>query len=193
MPTTAKWGPMQFVVTSSKIIPLSGLKITQAVKTETQTNSNGNSVTNIKGKGAMAINFSTTYLASAGVDPRAKFEEWLALVGKAHPLYIGGKRVGPKQLTLENVEISNTKHTNGGAFLAVEVAVSLKEYADETTTKTTTKKSSSKSSSAKSSSKAATKATIAAKKQAMESTASKQDKATKRRGYSQFEDSLMLM
>ena len=199
MPITAKWGPMQFVVTSHQIVPLSGLKISQSVKTETQTSSDGDSVTNVKGKDAMSISFSTTYLASAGVDPRSKFEKWLELVGKAYPLYIGGKRVGPKQLTLEKVEITNTKHTNGGAFLAAEVAVSLKEYSSETTTKTTTKKSSSKSSSKKSSSKSsgsskeATKAAISEKKQAMESTASTQDKATKRRGVSQFEDSRLLM
>ena len=194
MPITAKWGPMQFVVTSHQIVPLSGLKISQSVKTETQTSSDGDSVTNVKGKDAMSISFSTTYLASAGVDPRSKFEKWLELVGKAYPLYIGGKRVGPKQLTLEKVEITNTKHTNGGAFLAAEVAVSLKEYSSETTTKTTTKKSSKKSSSKSSgSSKEATKAAISEKKQAMESTASTQDKATKRRGVSQFEDSRLLM
>lgn len=134
MGNIATWGPKSFVVDGSKIIPLSGLKITQAVKTETQTSS-GNSVANIKGKDALNVSFTTTYLVAAGVDPHAQLDEWLSLVGQAHPLYIGGKRIGPQKLTLQNVEVSNTRHTNSGDFLGIDVAITLKEYATEQTTK----------------------------------------------------------
>lgn len=161
MPTTASWGPKSFVIEVSKIIPFSGLKITQSVKTETQTSS-GSSVVNMKGKDAMNVAFTTTYLAAAGVDPYAHLEEWLSLIGQSHPLYIGGKRIGPQKLTLQSVEVSNTRHTNKGEFLGIDVAIALKEYATEQTTKNA---ASSGSSSGKKKSKA------------MNATASKSDKA----------------
>ena len=143
MPTSVTWGPKSCEISASKIIPFSGLKITQAAKTETQTNTSGGSVVNVKGRDALNVSLSVQYLAAAGVDPHAQMEEWLALVGKAYPLYIGGKRIGPAELTLKNVDCSEVGHTNSGELLGLTVALSFQEFS----TGQTTKKSSGSSSS----------------------------------------------
>ena len=176
MPETIKWGPKSCVIESSKIISFSGLKITQSAKTETQSSS-GNSVVNVKGKDALNVAFSTTYLVAAGVDPYAHLEEWLSLVGQAHPLYIGGKRIGPQKMTLQSVEVSNTRHTNKGEFLGIDVAIALKEYTTEQTVKPTAsaKKASGSSSGSKSSSSGLKK-----KVEAMKATATKSEKSLRK-------------
>lgn len=178
MPETIKWGPKSCVIESSRVIPFSGLKITQSAKTETQT-SDGNSVVNVKGKDALNVAFSVTYLVAAGVDPYANLEEWLSLVGQAHPLYIGGKRIGPEKLTLQSVEVSNTRHTNKGEFLGIDVAIALKEYTAGQVTKpaASTKKSSG--------SKSGGSGTLKNKVDAMKATATKSEKSLRKPGGAQ--------
>lgn len=171
MPTAVKWGPKSCVIESSRIIPFSGLKITQAAKTETQTNTSGGSVVNVKGRDAMNVSLTVKYLATAGVDPHAQMEEWLALVGKAYPLYIGGKRIGPAELTLKNVEVANTFHTNSGDILGLDVALTFQEFATEQTVKP-----------AASGSKSSGSGSLKKKVEAMKATASKPEKSMRKPG-----------
>ena len=172
MPTSVKWGPKSCEISTSRIIPFSGLKITQAAKTETQTNTSGGSVVNVKGRDAMSVALTVKYLAAAGVDPHAQMEEWLALVGKAYPLYIGGKRIGPAELTLKNVEVANTFHTNSGDILGLDVALTFQEFATEQTVKpaASTKKASGSSGSS----------SLKKKVEAMKATASKPEKSLRK-------------
>lgn len=128
MPVTGHWGPKQFVVAQSKIIPVEGLKISQAIKVETQNAADGDSVSNIKGKDAMEVAMKVAYYAPAGANPISEMNGWLNLLGKSHPLYIGSHQIGSKNLTLQKVQIEDELHTNSGDFLGLSVAITLKEF-----------------------------------------------------------------
>jgi hypothetical protein len=111
----AKWGPMGFVVSPTKIIPFNNLSTTVAIKTDNTNDANGSPPTNVRGRELQTMNFSTTYLRAAGVDPRARYEQWEDLVGQSYPLYVGGKRFGPAKMMLSSASISDLKLSNKGA------------------------------------------------------------------------------
>lgn len=134
MAVTGSWGPKQFVVSQDKIIPIDGLKISQAVKVETQNAADGNSVSNIKGKDAMEVAMKVHYYAPAGANPISEMNGWLDLLGKSHPLYIGSQQIGSKKLTLQKVQFEDELHTIGGSFIGLAVAITLKEFSTGKTT-----------------------------------------------------------
>ena len=146
MPVTGYWGPKQFVVSDQKIIPVDGLKISQAVKVETQNAADGNSVSNIKGKDAMEVSMKVAYYVQAGANPISEMNGWLNLLGQSHPLYIGSQQIGSKNLTLQKVQVEDEIHNNKGEFFGLVVAIALKELSS---TSTPTASNSTKSSGSK--------------------------------------------
>lgn len=125
----AKWGPMGFVVSPTKIIPFKEFSTTVAIKTDNANDINGSPPTNVRGRELQTMTFSATYLRAVGVDPRARYEEWNALIGQIYPLYIGGKRFGPAKMMLTSVAISELMLSNNGDFLSVTVDITLTEEA----------------------------------------------------------------
>ena len=94
----ARWGPKSFVISPQKIVPFIELSTSVALKTDSENDTSGTSPANTKGLELQQIAFSTTYFRGVGVDPRAQWEEWKALVGSTNPLYIGGELFGPQML-----------------------------------------------------------------------------------------------
>ena len=137
MEYTALWGPKGFIVSPEKIVPLNDLTTSIALKQDNGTDTSGTSPTNTKGKEPQTISLSTTYVKSAGVDPRSQIEEWEKEVGNAYPLYIGGERFGPKKLKLTKVDVTNILLSPKGTFLSVKVAVTLEEYDEPDSTDST--------------------------------------------------------
>lgn len=127
MSYTATWGPMGFVVSPTKIVPFKDLSTSVEVKAGSTTSTSGGSQTNVRGRELQSMSFSATYIRAAGVDPRAKYEQWESLLGKVHPLYIGGKRFGPAKMMLKSISISDLLLSNNGDFLRVTVSVNLEE------------------------------------------------------------------
>ena len=170
----AQWGPKGFLVSPTKIVPFKDFSTTVALKADSENDTSGTDPTNTRGLEPQVISLGTVYMRAAGVDPRGQFEEWSSLVGAAHPLLIEGKRFGPPKMQLTQVNLSGVEFTNTGAWLKAEVSITLTEYPD--------KKSDVKSKAADSAAKAAStyEATVAAKKQALNATASKTDKAGKK-------------
>lgn len=123
----AKWGPMGFVVSPSKIIPFNDFSTTVAVKTDESNDTNGNAPTNVRGRELQSMQFSTTYFRAVGVDPRARYEEWESLVGQSYPLYVGGNRFGPEKMMLSELSCSELLLSNSGDFLSVTVDITLLE------------------------------------------------------------------
>ena len=161
---TAMWGPKGFIVSPSKIVPFKDFKTTYALKSDSENDTSGTPPTNTRGRELQPITFSTTYVRAAGVDPRGQLDEWYALIGKSYPLYIGGKRFGPAKLTLKQVDVSDCLFTNGGDFLQVSIAITLEEYSEGKTSQLSSSASAKLSKSA-----------------AMSATASKADKAAKKK------------
>ena len=170
----AQWGPKGFLVSPTKIVPLKDLSTSVALKADSENDTSGTDPTNTRGLEPQTITLSTTYLRAAGVDPRGQIDEWSSLVGAAHPLLIEGKRFGPPKMQLTRVDASGLEFTNEGKILKVEISITLMEYTD--------KKTSVESKAADAAAKAAStyEATVAAKRQAMNATASKADKADKK-------------
>ena len=169
----AQWGPKGFLVSPTKIVPLNDFSTTVAIKADSENDTSGTDPTNTRGLEPQVISLSTIYLRAAGVDPRGQFDEWSSLVGAAHPLLIEGKRFGPPKMQLTQVSLSGVKFNDNGIMLSAEVSITLTELPD---------KSGTVSSKAASASQAASvyEATVAAKKQALNASASKADKATKK-------------
>lgn len=130
----AKWGNKGFLINPGKIVPLLNLATSFSRKADENEDTSGTPPTNTRGIELQTITLETTYLAAAGVDPRGQIEDWKAQFGKQYPLYINGKRFGPKLLELESVNFSGIELDNAGRFLKVEAAVTLKEYVPPTTT-----------------------------------------------------------
>lgn len=170
----AQWGPKGFIISTNKIVPLNDFSTTVALKADSENDTSGTAPTNTRGLELQPIRLSTTYLRAAGVDPRAQFEEWESLVGAAHTLLIEGKRFGPPKVQLTQVDLSGVQFTNTGAWLKADISITLMEYSDKSV--------SVQSMASESASKAASvyEATVAEKKQALNATASKSDKAAKK-------------
>lgn len=130
----AKWGNKGFLVSPSKIGPLTALSTAFKRKTGDSDDTSGQPTTNTRGIELQEITLETTYLAAAGLDPRAQIEDWKAQFGLRFPLYINGQKFGPDLMELEDVSFSNIVLDNAGRFLRVDATIHLVEYVPPTTT-----------------------------------------------------------
>ena len=180
----AKWGKKGFLVSPSKIVPLESFKTGMSMKNDSKNDTSGKKPTNTRGIETQKITFSTTYLRAAGVDPLAQYNEWCGELGKSYPLYVGGKKFGPAKMELTSVDISDSIVSPSGEFLEIKLSLTLTEDTTSKNTasnrKTTTSSANSSSGSAAEQAKAKYKETVAAKKEAMNATASTSDKADKK-------------
>lgn len=186
----ARWGPKGFLTSPTKIVPFNGFSTSLALKADSENDTSGTNPTNTRGRELRPISFETTYFSAAGVDPRAQVEEWESLLGQSHPLYIGEKRFGPAKMKLTAVSTSEVQMTATGKWISCKVAMTLEEYSEGKTSALVDSKgnkaaapSNSTSGGGSARAQKATsnyKATIAAKKAAMDATASKSDKAQKK-------------
>lgn len=143
----AKWGNKGFLISDSKVVPLTNLATAFNRKADENEDTSGTPPTNTRGLELQSITFDTTYLRAAGVDPRAQMEDWKNQFGQRYPLYINGKQFGPKLLELESVSFSNIMLDGKGEFLQVDASITLKEYVPSTTTVSSKQTSTSTSSS----------------------------------------------
>lgn len=166
----AKWGNKGFLISDSKIVPLSNLATAFNRKADENEDTSGTPPVNTRGLELQSITFDTVYLAAAGVDPREQMEDWKNQFGKQYPLFINGRQFGPDLLELESVSFSDILLDGRGQFLQVKASITLKEYVPPTE-KVSAKQTASGSSG---SSSAGTNAG------AMAATASTKDKADKK-------------
>lgn len=179
----AQWGPKGFLVSPTKIVPFNDFSTTVALKADSENDTSGTDPTNTRGLEPQVISLATSYMRAAGVDPRGQFEEWTSLVGAAHPLLIEGRRFGPPKMQLTQVSLSGVEFSNEGVMLLAEVSITLTELPDKTSTQSKAAPASAAKAGASTSATQAAgtyAATVAAKKQALNATASKADKAEKK-------------
>lgn len=172
----ATWGPKGFIVSDKKIAVLQGLSTSFTLKEDSENDTSGTQPTNTRGRELQPMNFSVTYMAAAGVDPRAQIEEWNALLGESYPLMIGGQRFGPPKMKLKQVSVSDVMLTNSGGMICATVSISLEEFSDGKTSKLL------KKGDAAAAAKAAEvyNLTVESKKAALNATASADDRAKKK-------------
>lgn len=127
------WGPMKCLISQDQIIPFENFSTSVKLKEDSENDTSGTAPTNTRGKELQPMTFSITYMRAAGVDPRAKYDEWCALLGSAYPLLIGGTRFGPAKMLLTQADLSDCMLSNTGIFLKATVSITLKENAEEKT------------------------------------------------------------
>lgn len=176
----AKWGPKGFLISPSKIVPFNDFATTVALKADSENDTSGTPPTNTRGRELQQMNFSTTYLRAAGVDPRAQWEEWQSLIGKVYPLLIEGRQFGPAKMLLTEVSLSDVEFSNTGAFLTATVNIILQEYSEKGSGTSSSGTSGTNATASQAASVYA--ATVAQKKAALNTTAPKTDKASKKPG-----------
>ena len=145
MADKARWGPFSFLVSPSKIVPFDNFSTSVTLKADNGNDTSGKSSTNTRGLELQPMTFSTKYMRALGVDPRERYEAWVAQVGNSYPLYIGDKRFGPAKMKLTGVNMSELITNNNGGFLSVTLDVTLQEAKQKATKTSSKSKSSSKS------------------------------------------------
>ena len=179
----ATWGPKKFLVSPEMIVPFQDFKTSYILKADSENDTSGTAPINTRGRELQTMSFSTMYLRVAGTDPQAQIKEWENLLGSSYPLYIRGQRFGPAKMMLTQVDVSGVEFSNTGLFLKATISITLKEYVESNTTNVKAGTGGSGSSTGSASTKAANKyaETVEKKKaEAMNTTASKNDKATKK-------------
>lgn len=185
----ARWGPMGFLVSPSKIVPFDNFSTSVTLNTDKGEDTSGKEATNTKGLALQPMSFSTKYMRVLGVDPRERYEAWSALVGQSNTLYIGEKRFGPAKMQLTAINVSELLLDNNGNFLSITLDITLQEDATDSTTaaKTTSTSSASASTAGSSSGQTDAQKKAAAKYQetveqrkAMNATASSSDRNAKK-------------
>lgn len=187
MGVKAKWGPKSFVTAPHKIIPFNGFSTSVTLKSDSENDTSGTEPTNTRGRELQPFSCSTTYHASAGNDPMAEFNSWVALVGMYHPLYVGGRRVGPaERFILQSVEASDMLQSDNGMVLALTLSFSFLEYSEGKSSKLSSVSASSsgtggtRGGSSADTARATYEATVAEKNAAKNATASAADRNTKK-------------
>lgn len=188
-----RWGPKGFLVSPSKVVPFGNFTTSMKLKSDSENDTSGTEPTNTRGRELRPVTFETTYMSALGVDPRGQIDEWEELIGQAYPLYIGSKRFGPPKMMLKEVATSDVKLTTQGEMISCKIAITLEEYAEgkksqlaSVSGSKASKKSSSKSKKSKESNGSFQDSSkkyiddIWKKRQAMDATASKSDKAAKK-------------
>lgn len=138
MKYTLQWGPMGCVISPKKVIPLSDFKTSYALKEDSATDTSGSETTNKRGKELQPVSFSIVYAKATGNDPLARLNQWAGLIGKSYPLYLGGKRFGPRKMYLKQVDLSECLLGNDGSMIQATIAISLVEDTAGGTTKSST-------------------------------------------------------
>lgn len=178
----ARWGPMGFLVSPSKIVPFDNFSTSITLKTDNGNDTSGTDTTNQRGRELQPMSFATKYMRALGVDPRERLAAWEKQVGKSHPLYIGEKRFGPAKMMLTGIKVSELITNNDGDFISITLDITMQE--ESTTKKTSTTGGASTSAASSSGSylkqAAADYKKAAEKNEALNTTASAADKAEKK-------------
>lgn len=161
----ARWGPKGFLVSPSKVVPFDSFSTDMKLKADSENDTSGTEPTNTRGRELRPISFETTYLRALGVDPLGQIDEWESLLGKAYPLYIGSKRFGPPKMMLTDVSTSEVQLTPKGEMISCKIKITMEEFAEGKKSQLTSVSSS---------------GATGSKSEALTTTASKSDKATKK-------------
>ena len=132
MATMAKWGKKTFSISSKKVMGITDLETTYALKSDTNTDTKKKKKKNKRGKDLQPISFTVHYVRAAGLkDVRSEVTSWNALIGKTNTLYVYGKRFGASKMMLESASASNIITDNKGIFLEATVTLNFIEVASK--------------------------------------------------------------
>lgn len=131
MAVMAKWGPMQWEVSSKRIAALNGISAAVELDTENSDDKAGSPATKTKALMLQTFNFDFTLSTLVGCDVRGEYEQWTELIGAKHPFYLSGRRFGPEHLMLTSVAMNDAVLDDFGRIVMATISIVLTEYAPE--------------------------------------------------------------
>ena len=146
MAVIAKWGPMQWEVSSKRIAALNGLSTAVELDTENSDDKAGSPATKTKALRLQTFMFEFTLSTVVGCDVRGEYEQWTELIGAKNPFYLGGKRFGPENLQLTAVAMNDAQVDDFGRIAMATISITLVEYAQEASKKKSSSKKAAESS-----------------------------------------------
>lgn len=112
---------------------LDGLSTTYKMTEASNNDKTGKSPTENIGMELEEYSFSTEYKVETGTqDVWAIVELWKSMIGKAAPLIIGSRQIGPPKLQLKQVSVGDVKISALGTVRSAKLSFSFKEFAENT-------------------------------------------------------------
>jgi hypothetical protein len=131
MAVMAQWQGKTWEVSQKRVVTLSGLVTTYAVKTENSADASGQSATRVTGMALQGLSFETVLSDSLGVNVESELVSWKALVGQSGPFLLAGKRFGPERFLLSSVEVGDVALSDMGRIHIAKLSLSFVEDAQE--------------------------------------------------------------
>ena len=130
----AYWNGMLWTVSREAIMYLDGLSTTYKMTEASNNDKTGKSPTENIGMELEEYSFSTEYKVETGTpDVWAIVELWKSMIGKAAPLIIGSRQIGPPKLQLKQVSVGDVKISALGTVRSAKLSFSFKEFAEKKT------------------------------------------------------------
>jgi len=115
---------MRWETSPNKIAPLENLSISKTLKKETNEDRDGGNPSNVKGYEPQPLTCEYTADKIVGGDPLREYEAWKRQVGKKGPFYLGGRRLGPFRLQLQEVGLSSVELDAFGGMRRATISLS---------------------------------------------------------------------
>ena len=133
MPIMAKWGKKKWEVSPKKILALESLETSFALMADTGDagDAEGRPPARRRRLELQPLSFGMLLSDAAGVRVRDELNSWKYSVGKSAPLYLGGRRFGPRKLMLTGAGVSDAVIDNFGRLRQAYLSLSFVEDAPE--------------------------------------------------------------
>lgn len=123
MGVMAQWRTRRWEVSHEQITAITSISASKKLKTERGESRSGSSTTVNKGFEPENIPVSYDVSSAVGVDPRVEYEAWVRQTGKTGTLLVGGKRLGPRRLMLDEVSLDVTQFATDGNILLATIGL----------------------------------------------------------------------
>ena len=131
MAVTAKGQSKRWEISAWKIAAISNLATSYSLISDSGEDAEGQPPILRRGLEPQHVSFDTFLSDAAGVSVKLEIQSWRRLIGQSAPLYIGGRRFGPRKLMLADVSISDTLIDDFGRIRQASLSFSFTEDAPE--------------------------------------------------------------
>jgi hypothetical protein len=125
----ASWHKRKFKIDKKHILTLEELSSSWGIITDTVETKHDEKI-KVKGRSLQTVSFVANVNLATGIKPEAEMNAWVKLVGTSAPLYIGGRRFGPKYLMLKQCDGGDYILDNFGRIVSVALTLSFVEDRD---------------------------------------------------------------
>ena len=119
----AEWNDISWGSMNRQFACLKSLKLSQKIKTEEKENEKGANKTVILGLEPENLSISYSAGFAIGLDPRGEFEMLKKCAGMQDNFLLGGVQLSKNNLSLDEIQLSNTILDNNGRMLSGDLTL----------------------------------------------------------------------